>query len=74
MIDGIATLTIVASTMIITTPIVTATRASQRLRSSVARGQALVLCYPLAAGAQCSCGGVIRPRLVVALSAVSRGA
>ena len=38
------------------------------------RGQALVLCYPLAAGAQCPCGGVIRPRLVVALSAVSRGA
>ena len=36
MIDGIATLTIVASTMIIATPIVSATRPSQRLRSFVA--------------------------------------
>jgi hypothetical protein len=36
MIDGIATLTIVASTMIIATPIVSATRPSQRLRSSAA--------------------------------------
>ena len=36
MIDGIATLTIVASTMIIATPIVSATRPSQRLRSIVA--------------------------------------
>ena len=36
MIDGIATLTMITSTMIIATPIVSATRPSQRLRSLVA--------------------------------------
>ncbi len=49
MIDGIATLTIVASTMIIATPSVSATRASQRLR-------------PVAAAVRRSSGAIRSPR------------